>query len=205
MGWSGIKAAFVNVANGVGLFVMALFFWNRELARKLSGFDGISPWWCLIPLAWILVSTLLRAAHRRYEDAVTARDAALVRIEPPDDIRKILELLTTVTHKTRFLGTLTPLYVLDAAVRHAPANIAAQDIYYDLLDASWDEQLKRVQEGLLQSAHKTIVAGGEQEFLPLIQPLVDHELLLIVNRDSTQARLTARGIEVWRWSQLWTA
>lgn len=70
LGWFG------NVALAVlGL----LFLCNRPLAKLVSSWHGISPWWAVVPFATLIAIGLVRANYERYRDLHNDRTAERTR------------------------------------------------------------------------------------------------------------------------------
>src|SRR5690349_24777217 len=79
----------LNSATGVVsviVFVVALA--NRPIAAKLANWDGISPWFAVIPAGLYVTRALLLAAFRKHQSLDSERREAEVRL---DEVRRALD------------------------------------------------------------------------------------------------------------------
>ena len=64
-----------KVVTTIGAGAVLLIFFNRPLARSILGWDGMTPWFALLPFGALVLFGLLRANWEAFED-MTCRHVA---------------------------------------------------------------------------------------------------------------------------------
>ena len=62
--------------NMIGIVSVVVLLFNQPLARRITEFDGFSPWFAIAPVLALTLFTVVRETHRQYEsDVQTALNA----------------------------------------------------------------------------------------------------------------------------------
>jgi len=78
-----IDKAVSRVLAGIGLVALIVLAFNRPLGEKIMSWEGISPWWAIVPMIVLFLYGLMRAIHAKH---------AALEIER-DDLRRTNETL----------------------------------------------------------------------------------------------------------------
>jgi hypothetical protein len=72
---------------GVAILIGGVAFFNRELARHWTNWDGFCPWWALLPFGLLLVYGIVRANYEHYKLLAGAAPGSGLHVETPTGVK----------------------------------------------------------------------------------------------------------------------